>query len=101
MSFVWTDYRNGGGKGHHDLTGREFLHASPRHLVPKGFRRVRYYGLLAGKAYRHKSRGRPKRASMRRRPPPRPDAAHNAEPTRGSTVFYSTKPRGAGGSNKN
>ena len=54
VSFVWTDYRNGGGKDTMTLTGREFLHRFTRHLVPKGFRRVRYYGLLAGKACRHR-----------------------------------------------
>jgi hypothetical protein len=54
VSFGWTDYRNGGCKKTMTLAGGEFLRRFTRHLVPKGFRRVRYYGLLAGTACRHR-----------------------------------------------
>lgn len=54
VSFEWKDYRNGGHKKNMTLPGGEFLRRFTRHLVPKGFRRVRYFGLLAGKACRHR-----------------------------------------------
>ncbi|MEM7026202.1 MAG: transposase, partial [Pseudomonadota bacterium] len=48
VDFEWKDYRNGGRKGEKTIAAKAFLWRFARHLVPKGFRRVRYYGLLAG-----------------------------------------------------
>lgn len=47
VSFEWKDHRDGVTK-EMTLGGAEFLRRFSRHLVPKGFRRVRYYGLLSG-----------------------------------------------------
>ena len=49
VSFAWKDYRNGGRAAETTITGKEFIRRFSRHLVPKGLRRVRYFGLLAGK----------------------------------------------------
>ncbi len=49
VSFVWKDYRNGGRAAEPTMAGKEFIWRLSRHLVPKGLRRVRYFGLLAGK----------------------------------------------------
>lgn len=47
VSFEWKDHRDGITK-EMTLGGAEFLRRFTRHLVPKGFRRIRYYGLLTG-----------------------------------------------------
>jgi hypothetical protein len=47
VSFEWKDYRDGVTK-EMTLDGAEFLRRFTRHLVPQGFRRIRYYGLLTG-----------------------------------------------------
>jgi hypothetical protein len=55
VSFNWKDYKGRGqNKGlaqtkELTLAGSCFLRSFTRHLVPKGFRRVRYFGLLAGR----------------------------------------------------
>ena len=36
------------------MAGQTFLRCFTRHLVPKGLRRVRYYGLLVGKNGRYR-----------------------------------------------
>ena len=50
VSFKWKDYRDGGQSKLMKLSGYEFMKRFTRHLVPKGFRRVRYYGFLSGSA---------------------------------------------------
>lgn len=47
VTFEWKDHRDGVTK-EMTLGGAKFLRRFTRHLVPKGFRRIRYYGLLAG-----------------------------------------------------
>ena len=47
VSFTWKDYRHGGRNREMTMAGGTFLRCFTRHLVPKGFRRVRYFGLLA------------------------------------------------------
>lgn len=49
VSFSWKDYRDGGKKEETTLGAAAFLWRFTRHMVPKGLRRVRYFGLLAGK----------------------------------------------------
>lgn len=54
VSFKWKDYRDGGRTKEMTLGIGAFLKRFSMHLVPKGLRRVRYYGLLAkplGSAY--------------------------------------------------
>ena len=48
VSFEWKDYRAKGQKKEQTLSIAAFLHRFCRHLVPKGLRRIRYYGLLTG-----------------------------------------------------
>jgi len=48
VSFEWKDYKEGGRTKEMTMSGATFLRAFSRHMVPKGFRRIRYYGMLAG-----------------------------------------------------
>lgn len=48
VSFSWKDYRQDGSLRETTLQGGEFIRRFTRHLVPKGFRRIRYFGLLSG-----------------------------------------------------
>ena len=52
VTYGWKDYRNGGRASETTVTGKDFLWRFSRHLVPKGLRRVRYFGLLTGKRNR-------------------------------------------------
>jgi hypothetical protein len=54
VTFESKDYRNGGRKQDITLPGAAFLHRFSRHLVPRGFRRVRSFGLLCGERCRHR-----------------------------------------------
>ena len=49
VSFSWKDYKDAGRTKEMTMDGGTFLRSFTRHLVPKRLRRVRYYGLLAGK----------------------------------------------------
>jgi hypothetical protein len=49
VSFEWKDYRDGGRTKEMELGGAEFIRRFTRHLVPKGLRRIRYFGLLSGR----------------------------------------------------
>lgn len=48
VSFRWKDYRNGGRNLTREMGGKQFVRRFTRHLVPKGFRRIRYFGILSG-----------------------------------------------------
>jgi hypothetical protein len=48
VTFRWKDYRSGGHVKERTLSGKHFIWLFTRHLVPKGYRRVRYFGWLAG-----------------------------------------------------
>lgn len=48
VSFEWKDYRNGARSREMTLGGGEFIRRFTSHLVPKGLRRIRYFGLLTG-----------------------------------------------------
>lgn len=54
VSFEWKDYKDGGQTKEMTMAGASFLRAFIRHMVPKGFRRIRYFGLLAGAKGRHR-----------------------------------------------
>jgi hypothetical protein len=55
VSFEWKDYKDGGQTKEMTMSGATFLRAFTRHMVPKRFRRIRYYGLLTGAKERHRS----------------------------------------------
>ena len=54
VSFEWKDYKDGEKTKEMTMTGATFLRSFTRHMVPKRFRRVRYFGLLAGARGRHR-----------------------------------------------
>ena len=54
VTFESKDYRNGGRKQDITLSGAGFLKRFSRHLVPRGFRRVRSFGMLCGGRCRHR-----------------------------------------------
>lgn len=54
VSFEWKDYKDGEKTKEMTMPGATFLRCLSRHLVPRRFRRVRYFGLLAGAAGRHR-----------------------------------------------
>ena len=47
VSFTWKDYAHGGQERVLTLRGEEFLRRWVQHVLPKGFVKVRHYGLLA------------------------------------------------------
>ena len=47
VSFTWKDYAHGGKERVLTLSGAEFLRRWLQHVLPKGFVKVRHYGLLA------------------------------------------------------
>lgn len=55
VTFEWTDYRNNGNRGECEMEGAKFIRAFADHLVPKGFRRIRYYGMVCGSKQRVRS----------------------------------------------
>jgi hypothetical protein len=46
VSFTYKDYRDGGQRKVMRLGGEEFLGRYLRHVLPKGFQRIRHYGLF-------------------------------------------------------
>lgn len=62
VSFTWKDYKSGGGKKETTVDAGDFIRKFVRHMVPKGLRRIRYFGLLAGKRNRFRQlAGSPRR----------------------------------------
>lgn len=47
VSFSAKDYRKGGKKGLRTLTEHEFIRRFALHILPKGFTRIRHYGILS------------------------------------------------------
>ena len=47
VTFQWKDYRDGGKKKPLFLSGEEFIRRFLLHVLPKGFRRIRYGGYLS------------------------------------------------------
>jgi Putative transposase/Transposase zinc-binding domain len=54
VSFVWKDYAHGGREKVLTLSGEEFLRRWLQHVLPKGFVKVRHYGLLASRGREEK-----------------------------------------------
>jgi hypothetical protein len=49
VSFKWKDYRNGNKKKIMTLPVEEFMRRFLLHTLPKGFKRIRFYGLLSNR----------------------------------------------------
>lgn len=49
VSFRWKDYRNGNKKKIMKLPVEEFMRRFLLHTLPKGFKRIRFYGLLSNR----------------------------------------------------
>jgi hypothetical protein len=49
VSLTWKDYAHGGKERVLTLSGEEFLRRWVQHVLPKGFVKVRHYGLLASR----------------------------------------------------
>ena len=47
VSFSYKDYRKGGAKQEMTLDGMEFVRRFAMHILPKGFVRIRHYGILS------------------------------------------------------
>jgi hypothetical protein len=54
VTFTWKDYRNGGAYKTAVMPSQKFLQRFARHILPKGFVRIRHYGLL-GNNKRHQT----------------------------------------------
>ncbi|MBB3701552.1 hypothetical protein FHS70_005752 [Flammeovirga yaeyamensis] len=48
VTFSYKDYRQGGKKKEMTLSDVEFIQRYVRHLLPKGFRRIRHFGFYNG-----------------------------------------------------
>lgn len=59
VTFEWKDYKDGEKTKEMTMPGATFLRGFTRHLVPRGFRRVRYFGLLAGGGRHRELKGAP------------------------------------------
>jgi len=75
VTFETKDYRNGGRKKDITLSSKAFMHRFSRHLVPKGFRRLRSYGTLAGPRNRHRELEGAPQTSINEKAPKKPDRA--------------------------
>jgi hypothetical protein len=53
VSFTYKDYRQGGKKKLMPLATAEFNRRFAQHILPKGFTRIRHYGILASGTWRH------------------------------------------------
>ena len=49
VSFRWKDYRNGNKTQIMRLDAQEFIRRFMMHVLPSGFQRIRYYGLLSNR----------------------------------------------------
>ncbi len=47
ISFEYKDYRDGAKKHLMELDGIEFIRRFSKHILPKGFTRIRHYGILS------------------------------------------------------
>ncbi len=47
VSFSYKDYKHGGVKKEMELEGMEFIRRFSQHILPKGFVRIRHYGILS------------------------------------------------------
>jgi hypothetical protein len=50
VTFTWKDYRHGNRRGLLTLTADEFMRRFLLHTLPRGFQRLRHFGLLSNRA---------------------------------------------------
>jgi len=74
VTFRWKDYRDGERIKERTLPGKRFIWLFTRHLVPKGYRRIRYFGFIAGgrKRLTERVEGAPGVIGERAIPPEKP-----------------------------
>ncbi len=75
VSFDYKDYRDEGKTKEMTMGGAAFLRCFARHLVPRSFRRVRYFGMLAGAKGRHRKLAGSPQAAIGEKTPARPRPA--------------------------
>jgi hypothetical protein len=75
VSFDYKDYRDEGKTKEMTMGGAAFLRCFARHLVPRSFRRVRYFGLLAGAKGRHRELPQAPQTAISEKAPQRPRPA--------------------------
>ena len=75
VSFDYKDYRDEGRTKEMTMGGAAFLRCIARHLVPRSFRRVRYFGLLAGAKGRHRELAGSPQSAIGEKAPARPRPA--------------------------
>lgn len=75
VSFDYKDYRDEGKTKEMTMGGAAFLWSFARHLVPRSFRRVRYFGLLAGAKGRHRELPGSPQAAIGEKTPEQPRPA--------------------------
>lgn len=81
VTFRWRDYAEGGAVKRETLPVDEFLRRFRRHLLPRGFTKIRHYGLLANNARRQLvPAARAALARLGRRRPPKTPAPPPAWP---------------------
>lgn len=54
VRYIVKDYKNGGKKAEETIEGREFIRRFLMHVLPKGFVKIRYYGLLSNRNKKEK-----------------------------------------------
>lgn len=72
VSFEYKDYKDGEKIKEMTMHGSKFLRSFARHLVPRRFRRVRYFGLLAGAKDRHRQLSGAPQTAISEKAPERP-----------------------------
>ena len=84
VTFRYKDYRRSGADRQQVMTlaADEFIRRFLLHVLPKGFHRIRHYGLLAGATRKARARPRPPAARGRRRPPPPMRGSSRTTPAR-------------------
>ena len=78
VAFRWKDYRHGSQVRTLTLDVDEFLRRFLLHVLPKGFVRIRYFGLLAARCRTHDLATC--RAALATAPPPPPEPPVEATP---------------------
>jgi len=97
VTFEWKDYRDGAQTKEMTMSGGAFLRAFSRHLAPRRFRRVRCFGLLAGKKGRHREiPGAPARSIGENAPGPTRPACAKCGGREWRHTRTRLRPRGAG-----
>ena len=79
VTFRWRDYRDGDAQKTMTLAAGEFIHRFLLHVLPPGFHRIRYYGLLGNRHRQEKLEQCRRLLDMSLATPTEPDAAAPAD----------------------